>query len=214
MKRNLLWCMVLTACVSTPAFVFAEKLDPAKNWEVGNKATYKITDRSKSWELEEELTSITGTDYVGVMKMGAKSYEHVTGKDGVLRKGIYGSKPEQSVFDPGLKYVDVPLEVGKKWTTFTVATGESFRTQVTQDRAVEKIEKVTTAVGEFDAFKVTFSGRLQGINARKIAYTGKEEGSEWYIVGVDGKTYLVKSEYSNSFGAQYTKEMVSVTYKK
>lgn len=212
MKLNMLCRATMLACLLAPGLLFAQKLDPAKSWEIGDKAAYKMVVGTKPVDMEEELTAITSTDYVSVQRIGSKSFEYVYGKDGVLHKGI--ANGEQSTFEPGLKHVDLPLEVGKKWTSEATIVGETFRNHVTHDCVVEKIEKVATPAGEFDAFKVSYTGRIQGTNNKKRAYTGKDSGSEWVVMGSDGKAYVIKSEYDNSFGTKITRELVAVSYKK
>jgi len=87
--------------------------------------------------------------------------------------------------------------------------GESFTADVTQERQVDKIEKVKVPGGEFEAAKVSFSGRIKGADDKGKPFSGKEDGTDW-VAFVNGKTMVVKTVYRNSFGEKSTHELISV----
>jgi hypothetical protein len=66
--------------------------------------------------------------------------------------------------------------------------------------------------GEFEAFKISFSGRIQGVDAKGSKFTGKEDGTNW-IALVNGKPVVVKVVYRNSFGEKASRELTSVAFK-
>ena len=108
-----------------------------------------------------------------------------------------------------MKFADFPLEKGKKWVTTFAVKGESFTADVTQERQVDKIEKVKVPGGEFEAAKVSFNGSIKGADAKGKPFSGKEDGADWVAL-VNGKTMVIKTVYRNSFGEKSTHELISV----
>jgi hypothetical protein len=121
------------------------------------------------------------------------------------------SNSQRCSFSPGLQLLKLPLEVGKKWTTKFTVTGETFTSRVVQKRKVEKIEKVRVPAGEFEAFKIGFKGNFSG-HAGGSLFSGREKGADWVAI-VGGKAIFVNSVYSNSFGEQASREMISTSAK-
>jgi hypothetical protein len=72
---------------------------------------------------------------------------------------------------------------------------------------VDKIEKIKVPAGEFETYKISYSGRIADTNVH-----GTEDGAEWFTV-VSGKLCLVKVEYHNSIGEVATMELTSVSFK-
>ena len=54
------------------------------------------------------------------------------------------------------------------------------------DRKAERLEKVKVPAGEFEAFKVSFSGRIKGVDSKGNPFSGKEDGTDWFAL-INGK---------------------------
>jgi hypothetical protein len=198
----------------TGSSVCAQVLNQPKPWDIGDKATYRWVLNNKAQDLEEELTGITDTDYLAVQRVGGKTFEVVVSKEGLLlRKVMCHPNGQQCSFDPPTNFVVFPLEKGKKWTINFTVTGETFTSQVTQERVVEKVEKIKVPAGEFDAYRVSFSGRFKGTDSQGKSFSGREDGTDWIALVPGGKINWVKIVYRNSFGEKFTRELTSVAYK-
>jgi hypothetical protein len=169
---------------------------------------------NKAQDLEEELISITDTDYIAVQRAGGKTFEVVVSKEGLLlRKVMCHPNGQQCSFDPPANFIGLPLEKGRKWTLSFTVKGETFTSQVTQERVVEKVEKIKVPAGEFEAFRVYFSGRIKGTDSQGRSFSGKEDGTDWFALVPGGKLNVIKTVYRNSFGEKFTRELTSVAYK-
>lgn len=200
---------LLLPCVSS-----AQNMEQGRNWEVGDKLTFNWTANGKSMPLVEEVVSTTES-LIGVRyTAGDRSYEAglVPGTF-LYPKGICLANGQACAFAPAFKWIEFPLEKGRKWSGASTVTGETFVAEIAYERTVEKLEKVKVAAGQFDAFRIAESGKikardLQGANPS----TGKESGTTW-IAFVNGKPLPVKSEYRNSYGEKFTRELVSYQLK-
>jgi hypothetical protein len=189
-------------------------VEQPKAYDVGDKATYRWVLNNKAQDLEEELTGVTDADYVVAQRVGGKTYELVVSKDGLLsRKFMCLTNGQQCSSEPAANFIVFPLEKGKKWTVAFTVRGETFTSQVTQERVVEKVEKIRVPAGEFEAFRVAFKGRFQGTDSQGKGFNGKEDGTDWIAQLPGGKLNWVKIVYRNSFGDRFTRELTSVVYK-
>ncbi len=205
--------IALLAALTLPAVAAAQRMEPTKDWEVGDKATYAWTLNNKTQQFDEECTGVTDQEVRITQKVAARTF------DGALAKGSYHalrgmcfSNGQQCAFSPGLEFAGLPLEKGKQWSqTFTVK-GETFTAEVAQERKAEKIEKIKVPAGEFEAFKVTHTGRIRGTDAKGSAFSGKEEATNWFAL-VNGKLSVVKVVYRNSFGDKFSRELTAISFK-
>jgi hypothetical protein len=200
--------------LAAPICVVAQKLERPKDFDVGDKSTYEwVMNNKLQPPVEEEWTAITDQELQGTQKAGGKTFDLLLDRSTLaLTKVMCHSNGQQCMFSPGIPIVMYPLEKGKKWPMSFTAKGETFTTEVIGERRVEKIEKVKVPAGEFEAYKITFSARLRGVDSKGNAYSGKEDGAEWVAV-INGKGCIVKVEYRNSFGDKFTRKLVAAEFK-
>jgi hypothetical protein len=164
--------------------------------------------------LEENWTALTADHMVGIEKFGGKEIEIVMGRspEHSLIKAPCWSNGQVCSYSPAFRFVDFPLEKGKKWTNTATVTGETFVAEISDERMVERIETVKTPAGEFESYKITSSARLRSKDSKGAVYTGREESSTWVAL-VSGKMLVVKTTYKNSFGEKFTLDLISASYK-
>jgi hypothetical protein len=213
MKIRKACCAGILATLIAPGFAAAQKVERLEFPQPGEKFSYNLVINNKAQAVEDTWTASTDTEALGVRKSGGKEFEiAVTKTPLVLQKAQCISNGQACTFSPGVTLLELPLEKGKQWTTAFTAKGETFTSEVTQERKVEKIEKVKVPAGEFEAFKIAVSGRFTGIDPKGNRYSGKEEVTEW-VAMVGGKALYVKVAYRNSFGEKATQELVSMSSK-
>jgi hypothetical protein len=210
-KGSLFGIVLLAAPICVVAV--AQKLERPKDFDVGDRSTYEWVMNNKAQPLEEEWTAITDQELQGTQKAGGRTFDLLLDRSPLaLTKVMCHSNGRQCMFSPGIPIVMYPMEKGKKWPMSFTAKGETFTTEVTGERRVEKIEKVKVPAGEFEAYKVSFTARLKGVDSKGNAFTGKEDGAEWVAV-INGKGCVVKVEYRNSFGDKFTRKLVAAEFK-
>lgn len=209
MNKNLLALAALIV-LTAPAVSFAQKLDRTKNWEVGDKLTFNWVLGGKAQRMVEEVMEVTDAEMHLGDKVGERTYDvKVLNPDFTYAKGICLSNGQACEFSPPYVFVAFPLEKGKKWSGTTTVTGETFISEVTYERSVDKVEKIKTAAGEFEAYRVSGSGRIKATDkAGKNPSNGKENNTDWFAV-INGKLVPVKIEYKNSYGEKFTRELVA-----
>ena len=204
--------LAFVAIVSlAPAIALGQTMDRPKDIEVGDKATFTWVLNNKPHQVEEQWVSMTDNEMQGVQRVDGKEHPvWVSRADFGLLKSICYANGQSCTFSPAVKFVDFPLEKGKKWkTTFTV-TGQTFSAQVNSERKVETVEKVKTPLGELEAFRISHKGSIQGRDNTGNNFSGREDGKDWFAV-VNGKLVLLKMEYRNSFGEKSSRELVSIS---
>jgi len=201
------------AVASTPAA--PQVLASNKNWELGDKATFKWTMNGRTQTMEDELVKISDTHQVIENRAGGKTWQTVGTRDGsTWSQFVCLSNGQQCVSDPGANSFAFPLEKGKKWTTQFTVKGETFTSNVTQERVVDRVERIKLANREFTAYRVNFNGKITGTDSQGKSFSGKEDGSAWLaLVSDDGKVGLIKTIYRNSFGERATRELVALNVK-
>ena len=199
-------CLVLLAYSGMSS---AQKLERAQPPAVGDKSLYSWSLNNKAQNLEYEVTSVSDYAMQAAQRVGGKEFSFALDSNGDYAQGMCISNGQQCTFTPGVKFADFPLEKGKKWVTTFAVKGETFTADVTQERQVDKFEKVKVPGGEFEAVKVSFSGSIKGADAKGKPFSGKEDGTDWFAV-VNGKLRLIKTVYRNSFGEKATQELVSL----
>jgi len=209
MDKTLQLIIVGIAC-ALPTISSAQRLDRTKNWDVGDKLTFNWVLNGKTQHMVEEVVGVTDADTRITYKIGDRSYDAaLSNKDLSYPRGICMSNGQRCVFAPAYVWVTFPLEKGKRWSGSMIVNGETFVSQVEYERVVAGVEKVRTAAGQFDAYKVSGSGRIKATDkSGKNPSTGKESNTDWFAV-INGKLVSVKSEYKNSYGEKFTRELVA-----
>jgi hypothetical protein len=204
--------VAIAFAASAPGIVAAQKLEQARNVEPGDKIQFNWVLNGKAQAFEEEWKSANGDEAVGVQRTGGKEIPLVAPKVGTVSQATCLSNGQPCTFSPPVNFMELPLEKGKKWQQAFTVKGETFTSQVESEWQVDKVEKVKTAAGEFEAFRISHKGRIRGTDAKGSAFSGKEDGRYW-VATVSGKLAVVKIEYRNSFGEKFTREATAIAYK-
>jgi hypothetical protein len=205
-----LWLIAgVVACV-LPGMSSAQKLERTKNWEVGDKLTWNYVLNNKAPRMVEEVVQVTDADTRITYKVGDRTYDAaLSNKDMTYPKGMCMSNGQACEFAPAYTFITFPLEKGKKWAGTMTVTGETFISELAYERSVDGLEKVKTAAGQFEAYKISGSARIKATDKNgKSPSTGKESNTDWFAV-INGKLVPVKSEYKNSYGEKFTRELVA-----
>jgi hypothetical protein len=204
------WCVAVLVSIGSAA---AQKLNTFNRPEPGDKLVYSWTlNNNKAQQMEEEFTAVEGAELRGVQRTGGKEFALVLPAVGQVSQGICLSNGQPCSFTPPLQILELPVEKGRKWNGQYTVKGETFTAEVAAERKLDKVEKIKVAAGEFEAFRVSSSGRIKGTDTKGNAFSGKEEGREWYAL-INGKMVPVRLEYRNSFGEKYTRDLLSATLK-
>jgi hypothetical protein len=138
------------------------------------------------------------------------AHQALSPRDLSLRKGICEPNGQSCTYSPAWVWVDFPLEKGKIWSATSIVTGETFIAEVAYQYKVEGVEKITTAAGQFDAYRISASERTTSrskLSGSPISH-GTSSFTDW-VASINGKVVVVKTEYENSFGERFTRELVS-----
>ena len=204
--------VAVAATLAVPGIAGAQKLEQLKLPDPGDKIQFNWVLNGKAQAMEEEWLSVDGDGATGVQRTGGKEYKLVVPKAGSVSEGICLANGQPCTFSPAVTIIDLPLEKGRKWQQTFVVKGETFTVDVEAEWQVDKVEKVKTPAGEFEAFRISHKGRIKGKDAKGAAFSGKEDGRYW-LATVNGKTFLAKTEYRNSFGEKFTREATAVALK-
>ncbi len=211
--RNAWLVLGLVAATASAGTASAQKIERLAPWDAGDKAVWKWVLGGKTQQLEETFTNVSETEISGVQKSGGKEYPVVVALPSfAVTKSVCLSNGQACVFSPGIQLMDLPLEKGRRWTTSFTAAGETFTSNVVQERQVDKVEKIRVPAGEFEAFKISVRGRITGVDPKGNPYSGKEEITEWWSF-LSGKPKLMRMEYRNSFGEKASAELISLSIK-
>jgi len=208
--KALRWAPLLIA----PALAFAQQLEPpATTFQPGDRVVYDWVRNGKAQRVEEEWLAPEGNDLRAVQKVGGKRCAVLVAKKSlVIRQMMCVANGQACRFSPGMEFARFPLEVGKRWSTSYTIQAETFTARVTQERTVERLEKIRVPAGVFDAFKIAYAGRMRGTARRIIPFSGTEEGAEWVTV-IEGRLVFARVAYRNSFGDDATLELVSTRFR-
>lgn len=213
MKSSTLFLTALSTILFAASPVFAQTMAPAKLWEVGDKATYTWTLFSKSEQIEEEVVGVSDTEIKMVERMGAKIFDRIYD---IQQKGFTKypclNSMVQCTFTPANHWADWPLEKGKKWSNPTHFQGATFEGDLTKEHVVEGYEKIKVPAGEFDAYKISFTGKIKGKDNQGRPFAASEKGTYWYGL-INGKPNMIKFVYQNTFPEKVVRELISVEYK-
>ena len=75
------------------------------------------------------------------------------------------------------------------------------------------MEQVRTPAGEFQAYRVCFTGRLASMGKTGAGPHRGTETFTYWLTSIKGKLVFLKNEYTNSFGDSFTHELVSAELK-
>ena len=204
------WAPLLLA----PALVCAQPLEqPATGFQPGDRVDYDWVRNGKAKLVEEEWLPAEGDDLRAVQKVGDKRFAVVVAKKSlVIRQMMCVANGQACTFSPGMEFARFPLEVGKRWSTSYTIKGETFTAHVTQERIVERVEKIKVPAGEFETFKIGYTGRMRGAAYGIVPFSGTEEGAEWVTV-IAGRLVFARVTYRNSLGDDATLELVSTRFR-
>jgi len=212
-KRPSIWAMLLALTLAIPTVSSAQKMERPKDPEVGDKIVRNWILNNKAQQVTQEVQSVTDTEIRESQKVGDKTFDLVLSKSNLaISAALCESNGQRCTFAPALEWVAFPLEKGKKWTGTMVVTGESFTAEVEYERKVEAVEKIKTAAGEYEAYRINFNGRIKGKDSKGASFSGKEDGKMWVGL-ISGKPVPLRTEYRNSFGERVTTELVSAALK-
>jgi len=213
MNRRL-WFFSLLAAFLIPCAASAQKLERTKNWDVGDKLTYTYVLKGQSLRAVEEVVDVTDTEVRSTQRIGDRTYDAAYSTADMSRlRGICIANSESCQFAPGETWVKFPLEKGKTWSNTMTVTGQTFISETAQERKVEGVEKVKTPAGEFQAYRVSSTGRIKSRGrSGEGPWEGTESSTYWWAV-IKGKLVLVKQEYQNSFGSRSSRELLSAELK-
>jgi len=168
----------------------------------------------KSKRLVEEVVAADETAVKIKYTTSDRAYDaELSARDMSYPKGICLSNGQACEFSPPLVWVDFPLEAGKTWSGATTVTGETFVSQLAYEVKVEKVETIQTAAGRFEAYKLLVKGRIKATDKNGGSpSTGQESVTNW-LASVNGKLIPVKTEYKNTYGERFTRELAVVEVK-
>jgi hypothetical protein len=204
--------ITVAAALAAPGMAGAQKLEQLKLPDPGDKIQFNWVLNGKAQPMEEEWLGVEGDGAVGVQRVGGKEFKLVVPKAGAVSEGICLANGQPCTFSPAVTVIDVPLEKGRKWQQTFAVKGETFTVDVEAEWQVDELERIKTAAGEFEAFRVSHKGRIKGKDAKGASFSGKEDGRYW-IATVNGKAFVARTEYRNSFGEKFTREATSVALK-
>jgi len=196
-----------------PAWSWAQKMERPKDPEVGDKIVRNWVLNNKAQQITQEVVAVTDSEIRESQKVGDKTFDLVLSRSNLgVTQAMCESNGQPCTFAPALEWAVFPLEKGKKWENTMTVTGQTFTAEVVYERKVEAIEKVKTQAGEYEGFRIYFSGRIKGKDSKGASFTGKEDGRLWVGL-ISGKPVPLKSEYRNSFGEKVTTELISAELK-
>ena len=192
----------------------AQTLERTRDWEVGDRMTYVYVRNGRSMLFVEEVVKVDDTGTHTLQRTDDRTYEALRGTRTMSwSRGICFSNGQMCEFSPALLSVDFPLESGKTWSGRTTVKGDAFVSDRTYQARAEGVEKMTVPAGEFDAYKVSFTTQFEGRDKKDgVPWSGTESYADWWVV-IRGKAVVLKTEYRNSFGEVFTRELVSAEIK-
>lgn len=197
------------ACSLMGAGVMAQTVDSPPPMEVGDKWTYRFTntgDKREPYTYTNEVKAIDGTStwiygetnqpnsrfpkYVNRYDTKSAELVEILEFDPAAPNGAGKRRVDRQANDKSLQF---PLSVG---LTYTVKQKWDNGNGFTEYKAeVQAYEKVKVEAGEFDAFRIKYTGFWN--NTRPQSYTGRAEWIRWYSPIAKN---TVKSEYLDRQG--------------
>ena len=177
--------LILSALIVLPPALQAQQPVPAPKpmLKAGEVATYAVQLVADRRNVEDTLTvtEVAG----GTVKV---KYQR-TGPEPKDAEALYTDEWNQVVsatsgsrIEPHTDSLKFPLEVGKSWEAkFVVSSPSGAKSRGSIDTKVASFEKVKTPAGEFDAYRVTSEGWING-----VSWNGsfKRTMTQWYAPSV------------------------------
>lgn len=192
----------------------AQTIEQFTPWAVGDKVAYTWRLGPKESRMEQEVTASDATRVALTERAAQGEFSmEVDARTMDVLSGLCLANGQQCRFEPGIHLLDLPLQKGRTWNNEFTVKGETFSARIKQERQVEKVEKIKTAAGEFEAYRVAAKSRIQGTDKAGVSFAGNESLTEWWSVTPSGKVIMVKFDYRNSFGEKTTREVTAVELK-
>jgi len=196
-KKRMAWQPVLAAAVMALTFGSAtvQGAGPgadAPSLKVGDQWKFERVDRRTGVAAGEFLRTITAVTPSKIEGTENNEKFAMTADLNVIESSV-------SVQSGNVKYLNFPLEVGKKWSFAYAATnkttGRKYSYQI--DASIVAQEKVKVLAGEFDAFKIEYKGVFTGerLNRRIIQ-------TNWYAPAARAPVRIEFDDTANNWAQQ------------
>jgi len=178
------------------------------DWKVGDVCKYQYEYGSRKSVHTQTLSDINAGNITFSDKGddGSGGYIVLEGGGAQLRKWVSQANGQQLEFDPALAWLSLPLRPGQTWAVQTAVIGETFQADTTSTFEVGSWEKVSVPAGEFISLKVTATQSYIVVDDKGDRNTGTGTWTYWVSPGTN---CLVKHEYSDSFGDQSSRQLLS-----
>ena len=190
MKAVVLGLLIVSAVASTVAQTPPPRAE-APELKVGDRWKSEVRDRrtkNKESERDRSITAVSATLIEG-LENGAKLT--MTPDQTVIESPTVVSTGD------GGKFLNFPLEVGKKWehkyNYKSKVSGAAIKWQM--EANVVAIEKVKVPAGEFDAYKIQTKGFW---NNGLSGNSGRLQMTDWYAPSA---RTIVKTEYDDGYNS-------------
>ena len=210
---------ILAAFIAIPVLCHAQRMEPSKFWEVGDKASYVWTqhfDYSTNAKTEKNEWEVRGVNETEIWMEERRGLRTVNRYYDLKQRGFTAwlcwAAIGQCKSSPALRDADFPLEPGKRWVNAGHLQGETFQAERAVEHVVEAMESVKVPAGEFMASKISMAGKVTGKTNKGTRFALTEKGVYW-IALANGKPLTVKFQYSNSVPTRITLELESVSFK-
>lgn len=203
MKKILFFIFLL------PLQLTAQTLGAFEPFEAGDVVVYSVNLNGTIKKLEYSYVTVDKSGASGKVIYGDKESEFKSAGLGLEDKDFALGNGQMFLRIPSLKIFDPTMQVGSKWNNVFEAKGETLTVQIIQQVQVSKVEKVKLKFGEFDAFLLTNTDVLQGINNKSEVFLGKSNAKIWVGV-VNNRALVLKREYQNSFGEKILQELAEL----
>jgi hypothetical protein len=217
MAKTQLW--ILVALLAIPGVSLAEKLAPAKFWEVGDKASYAWTqhfEHSTNVKSEKNEWEVRAVNEAEIWMEEWRGLRKVNRYYDLKQQGFTSwlcwAATGQCRSSPALRDADFPLEPGKRWMNAGRLEGETFVAERAVEHVVEAMESVKVPAGEFMASRISLAGKITGTTNKGTRFSLTEKGVYWIAVA-NGKPLMVKMQYSNTVPTRITQELESFRFK-
>jgi hypothetical protein len=184
----------------------------AFDWKVGDICTYQVQYGSGKPSVHTQTVTEVNASRITLVDKGndGSGGNIVLEQDGArLRNWISQASGQQITFDPALAWLSVPLQPGNAWAVQTAMIGETFQSDTTARFLVGDWEKVRVPAGEFVSLKVTATLSLVVVNNQGQRNTGT---GTWVYWAASGMNCLLKHEYTDSFGAKSSRQLLSIKH--
>ena len=217
---------VLAVFTAISGLCLAQKMEPARYWEIGDKAAYawtqhfdysaNVKEDRHEWEVLDVSKSQIRMEERRALRRVERIYDL---ERGGISKSLCVSVAEICVHNPPYKYGDFPLEPGKRSRIDDFTQGETFQSQRAGECVEEAVEKVKVPAGEFDTFRIacaitTAVKILPGRGRAAASYSVAGKHVAWMAL-VNGKPIVVRltMEQAGSPARRIMLELTNVSFK-